>query len=83
MIEIPTKVHQVDKYLREMCQKLSACPNLVSTAVYEDVCPSDCHNRPKAEFKVTLIMYLKFEHLIFINRRVSEYYSSATCIQFD
>ena len=64
MIEIPTKVHQVDKYLREMCQKLSACPNLVSTAVYEDVCPSDCHNRPKAEFKVTLIMYLKFEHLI-------------------
>ena len=51
-IEIPTKVHQVDKYLRETCQKLSACPNLVSTVVYEGICPVDCHNRPKADFKV-------------------------------
>ena len=51
-IEIPTKANQVDKYLREMCQKLSACPNLVSTVVYEGVCPADCHNRPKADFKV-------------------------------
>jgi len=50
-IEIPTKVHQVDKYLRETCQKLSACPNLVSTVVYEGICPADCHNRPKADFK--------------------------------
>ena len=29
-IEIPTKAEHVEKYLREMCQKLSACPNLVS-----------------------------------------------------
>lgn len=50
-IAIPTKAHQVDKYLREMCQKLSACPNLVSTVVYEDTCPVDCHSRPKADFK--------------------------------
>ena len=31
-IEIPTKAEHVEKYLREMCQKLSACPNLVSEA---------------------------------------------------
>lgn len=50
-IAIPTKAHQVDKYLREMCQKLSACPNLVSTVLFEDTCPVDCHSRPKADFK--------------------------------
>ena len=50
-IEIPTKTRQVDKYLREMCQKLSACPNMVSTKLYQDVCPIDCHNRPKTEFR--------------------------------
>jgi hypothetical protein len=50
-IEIPTKVDQVEKYLREMCQKLSACPNLVSTSLYDDICPSNCHARPKADFK--------------------------------
>ena len=53
-IEIPTKVNQVDKYLKEICQKLSACPNLVSTVIYEDVCPADCHNRPKADFKASI-----------------------------
>ena len=58
LIEIPTKVHQVDKYLRETCQKLSACPNLVSTVIYEDVCPVDCHNRPKADFKVIIRIIL-------------------------
>ena len=50
-IEIPTKTHQVDKYLREMCQKLSACPNMVATKLYQGVCPVDCHNRPKTEFR--------------------------------
>ena len=50
-IEIPTKTHQVEKYLREMCQKLSACPNMVATKVYTDACPVDCHNRPKTEFR--------------------------------
>ena len=50
-IEIPTKAEQVDKYLREMCQKLSACPNLVSTQIYDEMCPADCHNRPKTDFK--------------------------------
>ena len=50
-IEIPTKADQVEKYLREMCGKLSACPHLVSTQIYESICPADCHNRPKADFK--------------------------------
>ncbi len=50
-IQIPTKVYQVDKYLSSICQKLSACPNLVSTKVYKDVCPMDCHKRPKTDFK--------------------------------
>ena len=50
-IEIPTKTDQVEKYLREMCQNLSACPNLVSTQIFDEVCPADCHNRPKTDFK--------------------------------
>ena len=58
LIEIPTKVNQVDKYLKEICQKLSACPNLVSTVIYEDVCPADCHNRPKADFKASIFTSL-------------------------
>ena len=51
MIDIPTKADQVEKYLREMCQKLSACPHLVSTSLYDETCPANCNTRKKAEFK--------------------------------
>lgn len=50
-VEIPTKASQVQKYLREMCQKVSACPNLVATRVYDDICPANCHSRPRADFR--------------------------------
>ena len=52
-VEIPTKTRQIEKYLKEVCAKVYACPNLVSTERYSDklACPIDCQNRPKTEFK--------------------------------
>lgn len=49
-VEIPTRQDQVDPYLRGVCQKVGACPFLVSTTLYEDGCPEDCQNKPKSEF---------------------------------
>ena len=34
----------------EVCKKVGACPNLVSTRLYDEVCPEDCSNKPKSEF---------------------------------
>merc|ERR1719312_2351398 len=52
-VEIPTKARDVDKFLKDVCAKVCACPNLVSTERYSDLdsCPIDCQNRPKTEFK--------------------------------
>ena len=51
-IEIPTKTYQVEKMCKEVCQRVGACPNLVSMQRYltEKGCPADCQNRPKSNF---------------------------------
>ena len=51
-IEIPTRAYQVEKMCKEVCQKVGACPHLVSMQRYlsDDGCPADCQNRPKSNF---------------------------------
>ena len=51
-IEIPTRTYQVEKMCKDVCQKVGACPNLVSMQQYltDDGCPADCQNRPKSNF---------------------------------
>ena len=51
-IEIPTRSYQVEKMCKEVCQKVGACPNLVSMHRYltDEGCPADCQNRPKSNF---------------------------------
>ena len=44
-IEIPTRTDLLEDYLKEVCTKLSACPNLVSTKIYDEACPSNCMRR--------------------------------------
>ena len=53
-IEIPTRTYQVEKMCKDVCQKVGACPHLVSMHRYlsDDGCPADCQNRPKANFIV-------------------------------
>ena len=51
-IEIPTRAYQVEKMCKEVCQKVGACPHLVSMQRYlsDEGCPADCQNRPKSNF---------------------------------
>ncbi len=50
-VEIPTRSYQVDAFCREVCQKVGACPYLVSTQVYsKDECPANCQSKPKTDF---------------------------------
>jgi hypothetical protein len=47
-VEIPTAADHVDAYCRDVCQKLGACPYLVSTILYDkDECPASCNSKPK------------------------------------
>ncbi len=44
-IEIPTRSSQVREFCREVCQKLGACPNLISSSLYSRECPARCQSR--------------------------------------
>ena len=69
-IEIPTRTYQVEKMCKDVCQKVGACPNLVSMQQYltDDGCPADCQNRPKSNF----LLSLSFSDWVFSFKEVSE-----------
>ena len=48
-VEVPTLTSQVNDFCREVCGKLGACPNLISTTKYDEDCPAHCMIRSKLD----------------------------------
>ena len=55
-VEIPTRTDQVEKICREVCLKVGACPNLISTQRYlsDEGCPLNCQNLKSKSANVLL-----------------------------